>query len=45
MIQAVCWQQNISHKDLIPPEKWNHVNGADNPANCASRGPLYQLSL
>ena len=24
--------------DLIPPEKWSHVNGVDNPADCASRG-------
>ena len=24
--------------DLIPPEKWNHVNGVDNLADCASRG-------
>ena len=24
--------------DVIPPEKWNHVNGVDNPADCASRG-------
>ena len=22
----------------IPPERWNHVNGTDNPADCASRG-------
>lgn len=22
----------------IPPDRWNHVNGADNPADCASRG-------
>ena len=24
--------------DLMPTEKWNHVNGLDNPADCASRG-------
>ncbi len=24
--------------DLIPPTKWNHVSGLDNPADCASRG-------
>ena len=24
--------------ELIPPDKWNHVNGLDNPADCASRG-------
>ena len=24
--------------DLIPPEHWNHVVSADNPADCASRG-------
>ncbi len=24
--------------DLIPPERWNHVSGLDNPADCASRG-------
>ena len=23
---------------LVPPEKWNHVSGMDNPADCASRG-------
>ena len=22
----------------IPPERWNHINGTDNPADCASRG-------
>ena len=24
--------------DLLPPERWRHVNGVDNPADCASRG-------
>lgn len=24
--------------DLIPPLRWRHVSGADNPADCASRG-------
>ena len=24
--------------DLISPEKWNHINGFENPADCASRG-------
>lgn len=24
--------------ELIAPDRWNHVNGADNPADCASRG-------
>ena len=24
--------------ELIPPEKWNHISGLDNPADCASRG-------
>ena len=24
--------------DLIPPDRWNHVNGCENPADCASRG-------
>ena len=24
--------------ELIPPEKWNHINGLDNPADSASRG-------
>ena len=26
--------------ELIPPERRNHVNGLDNPADCASRGLL-----
>ena len=30
--------------DLIPPDRWNHVNGLDNPADCASRG-CFLLSL
>ena len=31
----------LSHVvDLIPPDRWSHVNGADNPADCASRGVL-----
>ena len=24
--------------ELIPPERWNHVDGLNNPADCASRG-------
>ena len=24
--------------DLIPPDRWNHVPGIENPADCASRG-------
>ena len=24
--------------ELIPPEKWKHVHGFNNPADCASRG-------
>ena len=24
--------------ELIPPDRWNHVNGLENPAECASRG-------
>ena len=24
--------------DLIGPERWNHMNGLENPADCASRG-------
>ena len=24
--------------ELVPPKQWNHVNGSDNPADCASRG-------
>ena len=30
--------------DLIPPGHWNHVQGSDNPADCASRG-LYPKEL
>lgn len=26
--------------DRLPPDRWNHVVGADNPADCASRGVL-----
>ena len=26
--------------DLIPPDRWNHVIGTENPADCASRGIL-----
>ena len=30
--------------DQISPDRWNHVNGSDNPADCASRGlPPSQL--
>ena len=29
----------VSHVvQLIPPDRWSHVNSADNPADCASRG-------
>ena len=29
----------ISHiVELIPPDRWNHVSGIENPADCASRG-------
>lgn len=24
--------------ELIPPDRWNHVSGMENPADCASRG-------
>ena len=24
--------------ELLPPDRWHHVNGIDNPADCASRG-------
>ena len=24
--------------ELLPPDKWHHVSGIDNPADCASRG-------
>lgn len=24
--------------DLLPPDRWNHVEGLENPADCASRG-------
>ena len=30
--------------DLIPPDKWRHVNGLENPADCASRG-IYPTEL
>ena len=30
--------------DKTPPDRWNHVSGTDNPADCASRG-LLQLEL
>ena len=30
--------------ELIPPERWKHLNGLDNPADCASRG-LYPSEL
>ena len=30
--------------ELIPPRHWNHVQGSDNPADCASRG-LYPEEL
>ena len=29
----------VSHiMELIAPDRWNHVSGTDNPADCASRG-------
>ena len=32
--------------ELVSPDKWNHIDGRENPANCASRGilPLELLS-
>lgn len=40
-LQDICWQQSIAHiLELILPERWNHVSGAENPADCASRGLL-----
>ncbi len=24
--------------ELVPPDRWNHVSGAENPSDCASRG-------
>ena len=31
----------VSHiVELVPSDKWNHINGAENPADCASRGLL-----
>ena len=24
--------------DLVPPNRWHHVNGCENPADCGSRG-------
>jgi len=33
--------------ELVPPDKWNHVSGQDNPADCASRGlfPLNSFTI
>ena len=32
----------ISHiMELVPPDHWSHVNGAENPADSASRALLY----
>lgn len=33
-----------STMELIPPEKWKHVHGFDNPADCASKG-LFRSEL
>ena len=30
--------------ELIAPDRWNHVRGTDNPADCASRG-LFPVEL
>ena len=35
----------VSHIiESIPPDRWNHVSGTENPADCASRG-LYASEL
>ena len=35
----------VSHIiESIPPDRWNHVSGTENPADCASRG-LYPSEL
>ncbi len=30
--------------ELVPPDRWNHVSGAENPSDCASRG-LYPSEI
>ena len=38
-----CFKMYVGNRistivDLIPPNKWKHVKGVENPADCASRG-------
>ena len=39
----ICFKTFVGNRvssitDLIPPDRWKHVSGTDNPADCASRG-------
>lgn len=36
----ICRQPSVYYHQTNPPEKWNHISGLDNSADCASRGLL-----